>query len=206
MLRVFEYYVAKLIKKLHFSAIKNSDIHNTSKYAAGCHIVNTQIGRYTSIGYDCSIIESSIGSFCSLGSNIRIGGANHPMHWVSSSSVFCAYKDDIKTKFSHHEFSSFLKTHIGNDVWIADNVLIKSGVKIGNGAVVGMGSVITKDVEPYMIVVGNPARVIRKRFDDDIINKLIEIEWWNFDDTQLLKYAEAFNDPVKFIKIVFENK
>ena len=91
------------------------------------------------------------------------------------------------------------KTYIGNDVWIGANVVIKSGVKIGDGAIIGAGAVVTKDVEPYSVVVGVPARVVRKRFNEEIIKKLLEIRWWNWSNDMLKKNVEYFFDPVGFI-------
>ena len=90
-------------------------------------------------------------------------------------------------------------TFIGNDVWIGQNVIVKQGVSIGTGAVIGMGSIVTKNVEPYSIVAGCPAKEIRKRFDEITVKKLLESNWWNYKDEDLFKYAKFFNDPEKFI-------
>ena len=114
--------------------------------------------------------------------------------------VFYEGRDSVKAKFSKHKRKDPGIATIGNDVWIGINSIIKAGVTIGNGAVIGMGSVVTKDVEDYTIVGGCPARVIRKRFDDDIIRKLSEIQWWNFSDDMLRKYAQYFTNPEKFIE------
>ena len=123
----------------------------------------------------------------------------HPMNWVSMSPVFYFGKDSVKAKFSRHKRELPLTTKIGHDVWIGQNVLIKQGVTIGTGAVIGMGSVVTKNVEPYTIVVGNPAKCIRKRFDDDTITKIIESKWWLFDEKRLIECAEYFANPKDFI-------
>jgi acetyltransferase-like isoleucine patch superfamily enzyme len=116
------------------------------------------------------------------------------------SPVFYKGRDSVKAKFSTHKREPNKRITIGHDVWIGEKVLIAQGVNIGIGAVVGMGSVVTKDVEPYTIVVGSPARPIRKRFNDKIINKLISSEWWNFDDEKLKKYAQYFKEPEVFIE------
>ena len=84
--------------------------------------------------------------------------------------------------------------------------MIKQGVTIGNGAVVGMGSVVTKDVEPYTIVAGNPAKLIRKRFDDDTIQRLLKSKWWELDDLELLKYAKNIKNPEKFLQEIENEK
>jgi acetyltransferase-like isoleucine patch superfamily enzyme len=124
----------------------------------------------------------------------------HPTEWVGTSSVFYSSADSIKTKFSLHERITPQMIVVGNDVWIGEKVMIKQGVTIGHGAVIGMGSVVTKNVEPYSIVGGNPAREIRKRFDDRTIKRLLEIEWWNFSEDKLRKIACYFTDVQQFLQ------
>lgn len=98
-----------------------------------------------------------------------IGGAMHPIHFVSTSPVFLSHSDSVKVRFAHHDYLPIIKTEIGHDVWIGQGAFVKSGVTIGTGAVVDMGSVVEKDVPPYAIVGGDPANVIRYRFDADVI-------------------------------------
>ena len=194
-----EYLISKIIKKLHFRAILNSEIHKTSKVCAGSQLVNVKMGKYSDVGYDCTIINTDIGAFCSLGANIVIGGASHTIDWVSTSPVFNENKDHLPKKFSHHKFSLDSKTFVGNDVWIGNNVMIKSNVKIGDGAVLGMGSIVTKDVGPYEIWAGNPAKLIRKRFEEDKINKFLQIKWWDWTDEEIEKKAPLFNNTDAFL-------
>ena len=106
----------------------------------------------------------------------------------------------MKKNFAQHEFDPFSRTVIGSDVWIGECAMIKAGVKIGNGAVIGMGSVVTKDVGDYEIWAGNPARFIRKRFDDEIISRLKETLWWDQPNAWIEKYAPYFISPGKFIE------
>lgn len=200
MIRFFEYLLSKIIKKVHLRAILNSDIHRTSKICAGSHLVNCNMGKYSDIGYDCTIINSEIGSFCSLGANIIIGGAGHTVDWVSTSPVFNENKDHLPKKFSLHKFNLETTTKIGNDVWIGNNVIIKAGVTIGDGSVIGMGSIVTKDIPPYEIWAGNPAKFIKKRFEDDIANKLLSIKWWEWEDDKISEYAPFFNNVSELIK------
>lgn len=197
-----EYYISKALKKLRLKAIKDSKVDKRAHIASGCHIYKSTIGKYTSISYDCQIIHCQIGAFCSLATGIIIGGASHPMAWVSTSQVFVTEPGSIKMKFSPQDYESFKKTIIGNDVWIGDHVLIKAGVTIGTGAVIGMGSVVTKDVGPYEIWAGNPARMIRKRFDEDTIEGLVASEWWILDDRILQHSAHAIKEPKEFISII----
>jgi acetyltransferase-like isoleucine patch superfamily enzyme len=189
-----------MLKKIRLSAIINSIIHKTSKVESGNHIVDSTFGRHSFCGYDCEITNCDIGSFCSIANHVIIGGGEHPMEWVSMSPVFYEGRDSVKAKFSRHKREDVRRTTIGNDVWIGANALIRQGVTIGNGSVIGMGSVVTKNVDDYTIVAGCPARMIRKRFDEHIINKLAEIKWWEFSDEMLFKYAQYFTNPKKFIE------
>lgn len=189
------YLWSKLFKKIRGKAIINSSIDKTSKVGAGSQVINSKIGRFSFCGYDCSIINCEIGDFCSLASNISIGGASHPLEWVSTSPAFYVGRDSISKKYARHKYEDVKKTIIGNDVWIGEYSLIKAGVTIGDGAVVGMGSVVTKDIGSYEIWAGNPAKFIRKRFDDEKIEKLLRINWWNFSEEEFEKYGKYFNCP-----------
>lgn len=193
------YLWSKLCKKIRGSAVINSRIHRTSKIEAGSHIVNTSFDRHSFCGYDCEIINCEVGSFCSIANNVTIGGSQHPIEWVSTSPVFREGRDSVRKKYSEHQFEGSKKTIIGHDVWIGDKALIKQGITVGTGAVIGMGTVVTKNVEPYQVVAGCPARVIRKRFDDLTIEKLLNTEWWNFTDEELYKYAPYFTNPNIFL-------
>ena len=176
------YYIAKFLKKVRGKALLNCNVHKTSKVESGSHIVNTTMERYSFCGYDCQIVNCNIGSFCSIANDVVIGGAMHPVNWVSMSPVFYEGKDSVRKKFAQHKRDNEKMTFIGHDVWIGQNAIIKQGVTIGTGAVIGMGSIVTKDVEPYTIVAGCPAKVVRKRFDENTIDKLLESKWWNFND------------------------
>ena len=195
------YYFSKILEKVRGSAIRNSKLHNTSKVESGSNIVSVSMGRYSFCGYDCEIYHCEIGSFCSIANNVIIGGAMHPVEWVSTSPVFYTGRDSVKEKFAQHEREPDKITSIGHDVWIGTHVLIKQGLKIGTGAVIGMGSVVTKDVLPYAIVAGNPAKEIRKRFDDDTIRDLLESKWWEYSERQLRQYAHLFKDPMSFLDL-----
>ena len=158
------------------------------------------MARHSFCGYDCSIINTEIGAFCSISSNVKIGGVAHPVHFVSTSPVFLSHKDSIKAKFARHDYLPMVKTTVGHDVWIGEGAFIKAGVRIGTGAVVGMGAVVTKDVPPYAIVAGNPARVIRYRFSDEMIQSLIATAWWDKSDAELTLLGSCINDPEQFVK------
>jgi len=194
------YYFSKFLKKIYLPAIKNSNIHETSRVCSASHVIEVEMGKYSYIGNNCTVIDVKIENFCSIGDNVIIGGASHPIDWVSTSPVFHEGNNIMKKNFSTHNFKTTKQTIIKNDVWIGNNVLIKSGVKIENGAVIGMGAVVTKDVGPYEIWGGNPAKLIRKRFEEDQINELLKINWWNWDDIEIEKKSEKINKVFDFVE------
>lgn len=183
-----------------FAIIQSSIIHKTAAISSGVKFYRSSIGKYSYIGRNSFIINTKIGSFCSIASSCNIGGTGHPLNWVSTSSVFHKWDNILKKNFSRHEYDIFSETVVGNDVWIAANAMIKAGVKISDGAVIGMGAIVTKDVGPYEIWAGNPARMIRKRFDDETIEKLLKEQWWNWEDSKIEQRAEYFNNVKKFLE------
>lgn len=196
------YLFSKLLKKIRGASILNSSIHPTSKIESGSTVVHSKMDKHSFCGYNCDIIYSEIGSFCSISNNVKIGGGMHPMDWVSTSPVFYKGRDSVKAKFSEFEREPNKIVRIGNDVWIGEGVLIKQGVTIGNGAVIGMGSVVTKDIEPYAIFAGNPAKKIRNRFDEEIINELNQLNWWDLPEDTLREAATLIQNPSEFISKV----
>lgn len=199
---MIRYYWYKVIKKLCGAAIKNSNIGYDSKIEAGSIFINSIIGRHSFCGYDCFINNTEIGNFVSIADRVYIGRGIHPVSWVSTSPVFYENKDSVRTKYSRFKREEHPRTYIGNDVWIGDGVYVKAGVRIGDGAVIGMGSIVTKNVEPYAIVGGNPAKLIRYRFDRDVIEELEKSKWWNYEGEKLEKLADNIRVPFDFIKCI----
>lgn len=130
------------------------------------------------------------------------GGAKHPIEWVTTSPCFHLKDNATGICYAENEFNWKERTYVGNDVWIGERATVLSGLTIGDGAVIGGGSVVTKDVGPYEIWAGNPARFIRKRFDDETISKLEKIQWWNFEDTELTKIGSLMTNVDGFLKVV----
>ena len=195
-----KYIFARLQKKLRISAVRGSDIHPTSAIEGGSQVVNCNMDRHSFCGYDCVLLSVDIGRFCSISDNVYIGGSAHPMHFVSTSPVFLSHRDSVKTKFSWHDFHHMPRTTIGHDVWIGYGVSIRAGVTIGHGAVIGMGAVVTKDVAPYSVVGGNPAKPLKPRFPEAVASALLVSEWWNYSDEDLKAAAINFNHPETFLK------
>ena len=184
-----------------FAYINKSDIHNTVAILTGTRVYWSSIKKYTYISDHCWIIKAEIGGFCSIASNVMIGGGKHPIHFVSTSPVFYSKKNILKTCFKEVDFEEYSKTVIGSDVWIGSNAFVKGGITIGNGAVIGAYSVVTKDVEPYSIVAGNPAKLIKKRFDDSTIERLQNIRWWDQSDKELREKARYFEKIDDFLQL-----
>lgn len=146
---------------------------------------------------------TKIGNFVSIGKNVIIGHGEHPLNFLSTSPYFyfdnLGYKNDETN--SHNEFWKYAPIHIGNDVWIGDNVCIKNGLTIGDGAVIGLGAVVTKDVPPYAIVAGVPAKVIKYRFDSDTIDRLLKLKWWDLDDAFIKKIPyDNIDQAMRFLE------
>lgn len=198
------YLYSKFFKKIiRGKAVIHSDIDKTVVINSGCEISYSSIGKYSYCGYDCCITHCDIGKFCSLASRISIGAAEHPIDWVSTSPVFENTRHSgPKKRFSRKPIPAIKRTIIGHDVWIGNGVIIKQGVVIGNGAIIGAGAVVTKDVKPYSIVAGCPAKHLRDRFSIDIANKLEQSQWWHLSDDELYNVADDIDNPIKFIESI----
>lgn len=165
-------------------------------------LFNVKVGRYSYFSGGC-ISKAVIGSFTSIGPNVVIGGlGKHPIDWMSTHPVFYSTLGQVSNSFAkENHFDEYANVQIGSDVWIGANVLILDGVSISDGAIIAAGSVVVKDVMPYEIVGGVPAKSIRFRFDPSTINELILLKWWEFDDNDLSSKAAIFRqkNPEIFI-------
>lgn len=196
---MINYIYSRVLKKLRGVAIKSSRIHKTSKIESGSTVINSTFDRHSFCGYDCLFNNCDVGAFTSIANNVRVGGSYHPMEYVSTSPVFLSHRDSVKAKLARHDFRVSIRTLIGCDVWIGDGVLVKSGVTIGHGAVVGMGTVVTKDVPPYSVYCGNPGKVVKMRFNDDIIQRMLSSEWWKLSDSRLKSLGNKIISPKEFL-------
>ena len=188
-------YIAKILAKMRIPSFDRCNIDKTCKVNYESVLAKVKMGRYSYVGARTSITAAQIGSFCSIGGQVSIGGGVHPTNMVSTSPVFLNGKNFFRKNYASFEYEPSKTVIIGNDVWIGDGVYIKAGVRIGSGAIIGAHAVVTKDVEPYSVVIGIPAQELRKRFDDDIVKKLLEIKWWDWPEGKLRGLGECFNDP-----------
>ena len=182
------------------AGIQESMIDKHAAICSGVRFYRSDIKKYSYVGKNTFITNTHIGAFTSISGDCYIGGTSHPLEWVSTSSVFHKWDNIVHKNFAHFEYEIFHDTTIGSDVWIGQGCMIKSGVTIADGAVIGMGSVVTKDIGPYEIWAGNPAKLIRKRFTDEDIKQFISLQWWNWPEKKLEQYAELFNSPDMFLQ------
>lgn len=166
------------------------------------HCTDTRIGAFSYVSHKSEIFRTSIGRYCSIGAQCEIGPSKHPSGWATTSpfpyqAIFSEGEDVPLVSFNQRDDIS-----IGNDVWIGSNVAIMGGVSIGDGAIIAYGSVVTKDVAPYSIVGGVPAKEIRKRFSEDLIERYQAAQWWQFDmiDAQKKGVIRRWDDPEIFLE------
>jgi len=155
---------------------------------------STSLGRMTYVAEASRIGFADIGAFSSIGPNVLLGGLGcHPVDRLSTHPAFYSSRLQAGDTFSENDlFEELPRVTVGSDVWIGAGSIVLDGVKIGNGAIIAAGAVVTKDVPPYAIVGGVPARLIRYRFDQETINALLEWRWWDLDNNQLQGLAPGF--------------
>lgn len=182
-----------------YSRIHKSEIEECVFIGSNTVINNSKIGRHTYINSESSISNVKCGNFCSIGSEVVMGLGIHPVQFVSTHPAFYSNNKAFKTYADKVYIEEYKTIEIGNDVWIGFRAIIVDGVKIGDGAIIAANAVVTKDVPPFAIVGGVPAKVIKYRFENDIILKIIKTNWWNKDEIWLQENYKHFMDFQKFL-------
>lgn len=195
--RWFDRPVIPLGKTTGYSLVRSEQSHCTlgrhTKLDAPYILHHVAVGDYTYLSRNALVANTTIGKFCSIGPNLCCGQGLHPTTGISTHPMFYspAMQNGV-TLSPKSQFTETKHTTIGNDVYIGANVFILDGVVIGDGAVVGAGAVVTRDVPPYAVAVGVPARVVKYRFDSETIQKLLQRQWWNDPDSKLPQVAKQF--------------
>ena len=181
-------------RDLSFSSrIEYSDISPKAKINGHCKLFHATIGDYSYVGDHQRLIYANVGKFCSIAGGGAIGMGTHTLNNLSTSPIFTAKHNGVGISWTDQQpTNEYREINIGNDVWIGTRALIMGGVTIGDGAVVGAGAIVTKDVPPYAIVGGVPAKIIRYRFSEEIIDRLLTMKWWNLPEDVLKEHIELF--------------
>lgn len=173
-----------------------------STYAvAPYYLHKMEMGDYSYLSVNSRVCNTTIGKFCSIGPNFCCGLGVHPTNGISTAPMFYSTaKQNGTTLCKENKIEESLHTNIGNDVFIGANVTVLDGVTISDGAVIGAGAVVTKDIPPYAIAVGVPAKVVKYRFDEETIKALLEKQWWNGTEEDLQQVEKHFWDVETFLK------
>lgn len=164
--------------------------------------MNCNIGRYTYTGAFDMIFHTNIGSFCSISYGVTIGPPEHDYNKLTTHPFLYDKRYKILEDKDLLPISKFNKQcKIGNDVWIGCNATILRGVNIGDGAVIGANALVNKDVPPYAIVAGVPAKIIKYRFNNDIIKVLLDLKWWEWDIQKIKKNSSIFTENITLEKL-----
>lgn len=178
----------------YLSAVNNSTFGKYNWIGQESIVANSSLGDFTYVNSFSYVLWATIGRYCSIGPNVKIAPGKHPSSGFVSThpATFNNQSNFVRNFAREPKFKNYQPVTIGNDVWIGANSIIIDGVTIGDGAIIAANSVVVKDVGPYEIVGGNPARFIRKRFDDNSIDFLVKTKWWNNDPDWLEENISRF--------------
>jgi acetyltransferase-like isoleucine patch superfamily enzyme len=168
---------------------------------------NSTLGDYSYVSSFSVVNATDTGKFCSIAHGVKIGLWEHNM-WVTTHSFYLFESSGNFVKgFKPYE-ADHIRTSIGNDVWVGANTVIMKGIRVDDGSIIGAGSVVTRDVPPYAIMVGNPAKVLKLRFSENDVEYLLGLKWWEFsrEKLQILVDNQAMTNIAQLKKVVAEFK
>lgn len=170
------------------ASVSLCELGRYTEVGARSKLLEVELGDYSYVVNDSDIAYATIGKFCSIAAMTRINPGNHPMerasqsHFTYRASMYFGGEVDDESLFALRRAR---RVTIGHDVWIGHGAIVLPGRRVGTGAVVAAGAIVTRDVPEYTIVVGNPARPVRKRFSDTVIEGMQRIAWWHWSHEQL---------------------
>lgn len=195
-------YPNRKIRLGYLADIQNCSFTQYNKVHKYSRLRNVEMGDFSYVNRNSQVYSAEIGKFVCIGPEVLIGLGEHPSSvFVSSHPMFYSLQGDDFPKITEQQlFEEFPTTTIGHDVWIGARAILKTGISIGNGAIVAAGSIVTKDVEPYSIVGGVPAKHIRYRFESEQIEKLQQSAWWDKDLNWLKKHSSEMTSIDHFLR------
>lgn len=178
-------------------AIMESTFGGYVEIGAGSRVAYSEFGDYSYCDRSCDIANATIGKFSNIASFVRIGATDHPLHTATLHHFLYRsgdYWDEAEHDAAFFEHRRARRAYVGHDTWIGHGAMIKPEVTVGHGAVIAAGAIVTKEVEPYVIVAGNPARVLRRRQPEDVAARLIALGWWDWDHDRLREALPDFRE------------
>lgn len=203
---IYNKYLCACHKNLRIgrcAKVRFSNFYGNNFVGHNTIFTHSSLGEFSYVGNNDNISHTKIGKFCSIGSDVSVINGIHPSsNWISTHPSFYTRNSPVITSFTDQQLFQEVKftkdgihyVTIGNDVWIGNRVTLLPGVNIGDGAIIAAGAVVTHDVPPYAIVGGIPARIIRFRFSEPEIERLLSIKWWNQSLEWIKRNAVLFSD------------
>ncbi|MEM9011056.1 MAG: CatB-related O-acetyltransferase [Pseudomonadota bacterium] len=178
-----------------YTIADNNTFEEGCRLGGPAYVAGSSFGAYSYVEVGCRVSLTDIGRFCSIGPYSVIGMPEHPHTYVSTHPYFYRSLRHIGyDRVAEDQHVDLTRTTLGHDVWIGHGAIVKSGVEIGHGAIIGAGAVVTRDVPPYAVVAGVPARVLRYRFDPPVIEALLASRWWERDLDWLRRHSDDMRD------------